>query len=195
MVQRTTAHFPHPPQCTLLIKDKVSNNKGSELCGSQFHSSCRLHKHKHKANYFTVKSADQLLIFVLALKEKACLTSHSRGTATLERKHWSHLRKWCVFIIAICLIYLFCFLRTQAWQPSMYLIPSLERRVTSPHPLYLTQYFSHSCCLSWTRIMLRSYFLLMTSTRSVANRKPPHPPDQHSTDTDMHVVSKPFFFL
>uniref|UniRef100_A0A7N8Y332 ER membrane protein complex subunit 1 n=1 Tax=Mastacembelus armatus TaxID=205130 RepID=A0A7N8Y332_9TELE len=23
MVQRTTAHFPHPPQCTLLIKDKV----------------------------------------------------------------------------------------------------------------------------------------------------------------------------
>ncbi|XP_077588438.1 ER membrane protein complex subunit 1 [Stigmatopora nigra] len=24
MVQRTTAHFPHPPQCTLLIKDKVS---------------------------------------------------------------------------------------------------------------------------------------------------------------------------
>lgn len=25
MVQRTTAHFPHPPQCTLLIKDKVSN--------------------------------------------------------------------------------------------------------------------------------------------------------------------------
>uniref|UniRef100_A0A7N8X973 ER membrane protein complex subunit 1 n=1 Tax=Mastacembelus armatus TaxID=205130 RepID=A0A7N8X973_9TELE len=27
MVQRTTAHFPHPPQCTLLIKDKVCNNK------------------------------------------------------------------------------------------------------------------------------------------------------------------------
>lgn len=24
MVQRTTAHFPHPPQCTLLVKDKVS---------------------------------------------------------------------------------------------------------------------------------------------------------------------------
>lgn len=24
IVQRTTAHFPHPPQCTLLIKDKVS---------------------------------------------------------------------------------------------------------------------------------------------------------------------------
>ena len=24
MVQRTTAHFPHPPQCTLLLKDKVS---------------------------------------------------------------------------------------------------------------------------------------------------------------------------
>lgn len=23
MVQRTTAHFPHPPQCTLLVKDKV----------------------------------------------------------------------------------------------------------------------------------------------------------------------------
>lgn len=23
VVQRTTAHFPHPPQCTLLIKDKV----------------------------------------------------------------------------------------------------------------------------------------------------------------------------
>uniref|UniRef100_A0A7N6FKE4 ER membrane protein complex subunit 1 n=1 Tax=Anabas testudineus TaxID=64144 RepID=A0A7N6FKE4_ANATE len=29
MVQRTTAHFPHPPQCTLLIKDKVSNNKST----------------------------------------------------------------------------------------------------------------------------------------------------------------------
>lgn len=26
VVQRTTAHFPHPPQCTLLIKDKVSND-------------------------------------------------------------------------------------------------------------------------------------------------------------------------
>lgn len=26
VVQRTTAHFPHPAQCTLLIKDKVSNN-------------------------------------------------------------------------------------------------------------------------------------------------------------------------
>ncbi|KAL2773302.1 ER membrane protein complex subunit 1 isoform 6 precursor [Daubentonia madagascariensis] len=24
MVQRTTAHFPHPPQCTLLVKDKVT---------------------------------------------------------------------------------------------------------------------------------------------------------------------------
>ncbi|XP_026548989.1 ER membrane protein complex subunit 1-like, partial [Notechis scutatus] len=24
MVQRTTAHFPHPPQCTLLVKDKES---------------------------------------------------------------------------------------------------------------------------------------------------------------------------
>lgn len=26
MVQRTTAHFPHPPQCTLLIKDKVGSS-------------------------------------------------------------------------------------------------------------------------------------------------------------------------
>lgn len=33
MVQRTTAHFPHPPQCTLLIKDKVSSLsvEGSQL--------------------------------------------------------------------------------------------------------------------------------------------------------------------
>lgn len=30
MVQRTTAHFPHPPQCTLLLKDKVSLRRASE---------------------------------------------------------------------------------------------------------------------------------------------------------------------
>ena len=30
MVQRTTAHFPHPPQCTLLLKDKVSFHRTSE---------------------------------------------------------------------------------------------------------------------------------------------------------------------
>ncbi len=79
----------------------------------------------------------------------------------------------------------------------MYLIPSLERRVTSPHPLCLSQYFSLSCCLSWTRIMPRSYFLLMTSTRSVPNCKPPHPPDQLSEltnrDTDMRLVFQSCF--
>lgn len=32
MVQRTTAHFPHPPQCTLLIKDKVADD--SRLIGT-----------------------------------------------------------------------------------------------------------------------------------------------------------------
>lgn len=31
MVQRTTAHFPHPPQCTLLIKDKVAHDQQSHL--------------------------------------------------------------------------------------------------------------------------------------------------------------------
>lgn len=30
MVQRTTAHFPHPPQCTLLIKDKVARVQQSD---------------------------------------------------------------------------------------------------------------------------------------------------------------------
>ncbi|KAM9504473.1 uncharacterized protein ACWYII_047322 [Salvelinus alpinus] len=34
IVQRTTAHFPHPPQCTLLIKDKlfgIDSKSGSIL--------------------------------------------------------------------------------------------------------------------------------------------------------------------
>lgn len=35
MVQRTTAHFPHPPQCTLLVKDKVrpSSDLSQSRCG------------------------------------------------------------------------------------------------------------------------------------------------------------------
>lgn len=34
MVQRTTAHFPHPPQCTLLVKDKVRPGmlSGASVC-------------------------------------------------------------------------------------------------------------------------------------------------------------------
>lgn len=36
MVQRTTAHFPHPPQCTLLLKDKVSLRRASEPGGCGF---------------------------------------------------------------------------------------------------------------------------------------------------------------
>lgn len=110
----------------------------------------------------------------------------------LERKT---LVLTCVTIEEACVYFchLLCFfcsiLRTQAWPHFMYLIPSLERRVTSPRPLCLSQYFSHSCCLWWTRIMPKSYFLLMTSTRSVAHCKPPHPPDQHFTinnrDTDI----------
>ena len=76
------------------------------------------------------------------------------------------------FLISVCSILL---LRTQAWPHCMSLTPSLERRVTSPHLLCLSQSFSPSCCLSWTRITPRSYSLLMTSTRSVANCTPPHP--------------------
>lgn len=67
MVQRTTAHFPHPPQCTLLIKDKVSHNKSSVVKeiqgGSQFYYFVG-HANINKSNDFIVKSADQLLIFV-----------------------------------------------------------------------------------------------------------------------------------
>jgi len=60
-------------------------------------------------------------------------------------------------------------IRTLAWPHSMCLIPSLERRVKSPHLLCFSRCFSPSCCRSWTRITLKSYSLLMTSTRSVAN--------------------------
>lgn len=56
----------------------------------------------------------------------------------------------------------------------MYSIPSLERRVRSLHLLCLSQYYSHLCCHSWTRIMLKFYSSLMISTRSVANCEP-HP--------------------
>ena len=35
-VQRTTAHFPHPPLCTLLLKDKVSLCRTSEPVGARF---------------------------------------------------------------------------------------------------------------------------------------------------------------
>lgn len=34
LVQRTTAHFPYPPQCTLLVKDKVSTNIWAALSSS-----------------------------------------------------------------------------------------------------------------------------------------------------------------
>lgn len=82
----------------------------------------------------------------------------------------------------------------------MYLIPSLERRVTSLLPHYLSQYFNHSCCLSWTKIMQKSYFLLMTSTRSVAHCRPPYSPDQHSACLEAIYLSaftliSPFLFL
>lgn len=69
----------------------------------------------------------------------------------------------------------------------MYLIPSLERRVTSPRLLCLSQYFSPSCCLSWTRITPKSYSLLMTSTRSVVNCTHTHLPDQHSALTNTYT--------
>ena len=44
MVQRTTAHFPHPPQCTLLIKDKVLKSKASEWGSFKSIATC-LYKH------------------------------------------------------------------------------------------------------------------------------------------------------
>lgn len=101
--------------------------------------------------------------------------------------------------MCLCLlfvIFIFCSIcRTQAWPHSMYLIPSLERRVTLLHLLYLSQYFSHSCCLSWTRIILRFYLLLMTNTRSVANWKPAHSPNQHSAWTNININIYIYFFF
>lgn len=40
MVQRTTAHFPHPPQCTLLIKDKVAHDQQSNFDCFMLPSTC-----------------------------------------------------------------------------------------------------------------------------------------------------------
>ena len=42
MVQRTTAHFPHPPQCTLLIKDKVGGPRALRGAGSHRDGSVEL---------------------------------------------------------------------------------------------------------------------------------------------------------
>lgn len=56
----------------------------------------------------------------------------------------------------------------------MCLIPFLAKGVMLLLLLYLSRYFSHSCSLSWTRITLKSCFLLMTSTRSVAQQRPLH---------------------
>lgn len=59
------------------------------------------------------------------------------------------------------------FSRTQAWPHYTYLTQYMERWVMSVLLLYLSPYFSHSCCHSWTRIMPKSCFSLMISTRSV----------------------------
>lgn len=67
MVQRTTAHFPHPPQCTLLIKDKVFTKKRfvpeDIQRGSQVYYLLGV-SDINKANSLALKSEDRLLIVV-----------------------------------------------------------------------------------------------------------------------------------
>lgn len=74
----------------------------------------------------------------------------------------------------------------------MCLIPFLAKRVMLLLLLYLSQYFSHSCSLWWTRITLKSCFSLMTSTRSVAQQRPPHSSQLNRCAHSGHVENVPF---
>lgn len=63
MVQRTTAHFPHPPQCTLLIKDKVCTNSILSYVFKELQSCTHfvfIQTNINEAHALTIKSAVQL---------------------------------------------------------------------------------------------------------------------------------------
>lgn len=74
--------------------------------------------------------------------------------------------------VCVCVFYkkikMDCIYRTQVLETSMSSIPSLARRVKLVSLPYPDLSFRPCYCLSLTRTMLKSFYLLMTSTRWVS---------------------------
>ncbi len=99
-------------------------------------------------------------------------SGHMFNTACFHLFISTYIYIYIYIYILFCLFFLHlkmdCIYRTRVLETSMSSIPSLARRVKLVSLPYPDLSFRPCCCLSLTRTMLKSFYLLMISTRWVS---------------------------